>query len=227
MSKQSKDEGSNRSTLSAGASPVRMSRAQARGRALLALARDSGISSPGFWASVDRSGPLLRTSRRGRADGSTPCDRTWNGSDMKRFRSRCQREMLARLTGEPAYSSLPTPSATRGGSDRGGAAGRVGPVRHSLDSLARLGMLPTPTTTGNMLSPSMAKWRGHRNLAKLLPTPTVHLLKETGAPSEHRRGERPKGGATLTATLGARGQLSPLFVEWMMGFPIGHTDSGH
>lgn len=40
---------------------------------------------------------------------------------------------------------LPTPAAVSYGSNQGGAAGRVGPVRHSLDALARLELLPTPT----------------------------------------------------------------------------------
>jgi len=47
------------------------------------------------------------------------------------------------LIGVPAYSFLlPTPSASAYGSNRGGAAGRVGPTRYSLDQLARRGRLP-------------------------------------------------------------------------------------
>lgn len=42
-----------------------------------------------------------------------------------------------------AVSLLPTPTAVRHGNNRGGAAGRVGPTRHSLDSVAAL--LPSPT----------------------------------------------------------------------------------
>jgi len=40
---------------------------------------------------------------------------------------------------------LPTPTATQYGNNQGGAAGRVGPVRHSLGSLAKKGILPTPS----------------------------------------------------------------------------------
>jgi hypothetical protein len=39
----------------------------------------------------------------------------------------------------------PTLSASRYGSNRGGAAGRVGPIRHSLDDLLKKGLLPTLT----------------------------------------------------------------------------------
>ena len=82
-------------------------------------------------------------------------------------------------------------------------------------------ILPTPTAKANQAAPTMRKhWKG------LLPTPTAHLAKETGAPSEYNRD-------TLNLIchfqkkekdIGKRQVLSPLFVEWMMGFPIGWTD---
>ena len=40
---------------------------------------------------------------------------------------------------------LPTPSATSYGTNKGGAAGRVGPEQPSLERMAGKGMLPTPT----------------------------------------------------------------------------------
>lgn len=39
---------------------------------------------------------------------------------------------------------FPTPSANSYGSNQGGSAGRTGPVRHSLQSMARRDMWPTP-----------------------------------------------------------------------------------
>lgn len=41
-------------------------------------------------------------------------------------------------------SYLPTPTASRNGSNQGGAAGRQGKVRYSIDSLWRMGTIPTP-----------------------------------------------------------------------------------
>jgi hypothetical protein len=49
----------------------------------------------------------------------------------------------------------------------------------------------------------------------LLPTPTVEG-------NRNRSGLSPKSGDGLQTVLG--GPLSPLFVEWLMGFPIGWTD---
>lgn len=43
--------------------------------------------------------------------------------------------------------SLPTPSAAKYGSNRGGAAGRVGRDRPSLTTMGSRGLLPTPTST--------------------------------------------------------------------------------
>jgi hypothetical protein len=110
--------------------------------------------------------------------------------------------------------------------------------------------LPTPTATANQMAPSMQKHRGCRNLIlptpttidagtgrfntsiggtprptlalmarkNLWPTPTAHNAKETGAPSQMER---------KTVQLGdlVGGSLNPQFVEWLMGFPIGFTDS--
>ena len=130
--------------------------------------------------------------------------------------------------------------------------------------------LPTPTASDPDKHPTGGLIRllekgvrysagDHRNL----PTPTAHLAKEAGSPSEYTR-KTPTlichflptptaGGAAngphtpaewrrydkaptnigvhvakkmgLTQeTIGQKTRLNPLFVEWMMGFPIGWTD---
>jgi hypothetical protein len=81
--------------------------------------------------------------------------------------------MLRLLTYGGASFLLPTPSASRYGSNKGGAAGRVGKERPSLDTMAKRARLPAP----------------------------VGFLGRAG------------------------GLLSPLYVEWMMGFPIEWTVS--
>lgn len=50
-----------------------------------------------------------------------------------------------------------------------------------------------------------------------LPTPTAHNAKEGNYPAE-----RTRNTPTLAAVLG--GKINPEYQEWMMGFPIGHTD---
>jgi hypothetical protein len=100
-------------------------------------------------------------------------------------------------TGTPRGPMLPTPSATSYGSNQGGSAGRVGPVRHSLDSMAR---------------------------HNLWPTPNAGEAKQSGftARRAERRLEKPHLQVTLTERVG--GSLNPTWVEWLQGFPLGWTE---
>jgi DNA (cytosine-5)-methyltransferase 1 len=80
-------------------------------------------------------------------------------------------------------------------------------------------MWPTPTVCGNHnrkgasaksgdgLATAVAKW----------PTPTAQDAKNNGSASQMNRNSLP-----LNAAVG--GQLSPDWTEWLMGWPIGHTD---
>jgi len=122
---------------------------------------------------------------------------------------------------------LPTLSASSYGTNKGGAAGRVGRERASLDTLAKRGLLPTPTC-------STSTYQRDRNGTKrlmlsglaaagLLPTPTSTLADHGGLITPAKARE----GGTLIKALSARGaagSLHPQFVEWMMGFPPGWTD---
>ena len=58
---------------------------------------------------------------------------------------------------------------------------------------------------------------------KMWPTPTAHLHKETNAPSEANRNE-PSLVSIVSGGLKANGSLNPAWVEWLMGYPTGHTD---
>jgi len=126
---------------------------------------------------------------------------------------------LERHTLESEYFSLPTPQAYSFQKSHR-------PGQTKLDVKLRL-LLPTPSVCGNHNRKGASKTSGDglvTALQKLLPTPTAHLAKETGAPSEALRNH-----PTLDHILGlATGQvLSPQFVEWMQGFPIGWTDFQH
>lgn len=52
-----------------------------------------------------------------------------------------------RRTNESVGGCLPTPTATPYGSNQGGASGRIGKKRYSLEQLWKLGRLPTPTVS--------------------------------------------------------------------------------
>jgi hypothetical protein len=67
-------------------------------------------------------------------------------------------------------------------------------------------MFPTVTAKANMMAPSTQKW----------PTPTAHNAKEGSYASELNRN-------TVTLSAQAGGKLNPMWVEWLMGWPIGYT----
>lgn len=124
--------------------------------------------------------------------------------------------------------SPPTPSASPYGSHRGGAMGRVGESRPSLDTL--IPKLPTPTSrywkdaacreanvpTNGLLGRFVVR----------LPSPTAGDAKASGASGYSTDSGRHSGTTLTDAVLGAAsagrsGRLNPLLSEWMQGLPIG------
>ena len=81
------------------------------------------------------------------------------------------------------------------------------------------GFWPTPTVCGNYNRKRLSKTSGDglATAVKKWPTQTAHNAKETSAPSESNRN-------TPTLAAQAGGSLNPTWVEWLMGWPIGHTD---
>jgi hypothetical protein len=84
--------------------------------------------------------------------------------------------------------------------------------------------LPTPTASeygrnksksqNSKIRPSLSTMARHG----LWPTPKARDWKDNGkSPSEHRR-----NSPTLPTAIG--GQLNPQWVEWLMGYKIGHTE---
>ena len=95
------------------------------------------------------------------------------------------------------------------------------PMLERLTNAIGSGFWPTPTVSGNHnkkgLSPTSGDGLATAVMKRMWPTPTAHNAKETNAPSESARN---------TPTLAAQdgGALNPTWVEWLMGWPIGHTD---
>lgn len=106
--------------------------------------------------------------------------------------ARVQRRQDAALGSSGVHLSLlPTPSASNYGTNQGGAAGRVGVVRESLDTMARKGRF----LRWGKYTDAIA--RHEQALGRLVPEPTQPSVR-TGKP-----------------------QLSARFVEWMMMLPDG------
>lgn len=80
---------------------------------------------------------------------------------------------------------------------------------------------PTPTVTGNHNRKGASKHSGDglATVVKNWPTPTCH---DRNGKSGAKRGKGATGGPCLTMVVG--GTLSPMWVEWLMGWPVGWTD---
>lgn len=116
---------------------------------------------------------------------------------------------------------LPTPTAQSYGSNQGGAAGRVGPVRHSLDALARLELLPTPRATdGTNGGP------GQRGSSGDLAMPSAEQPEHWGrfAAAVARHADR-FGAPPAPTEVGPKGdvRMAAPFPEWMMGLAPGYV----
>lgn len=85
---------------------------------------------------------------------------------------------------------------------------------------------PTPRSCSAMaatITPESA-WSKKRNAnlktivgKRMFPTPTCHNSKEGAYPAEYSRN-------TPTLATHAGGKLNPMWVEWLMGWPLGWTD---
>lgn len=235
------------STSSAEGSPARMYPARALAEALLESARVSGLSLPGSCPNSCHSGSSSRTSPAAPSSGSTTSAQSWDGSVMKRYRSRCRRLLSEHRTAVIGSSSLlPTPTASSYGSSGNGCPGDgreeyAHKGTPSLEAMAKRGLLPTPCASdrkgGNpRLASREEKCGPTLSSVVLYPTPTAAL----GSPKRgsSSSGKNAQGGPNLSEVMthavvrgtnmggAARstGHLSPRFVEWMQGLCPGWTD---
>lgn len=153
---------------------------------------------------------------------------------------------LAHRTDGTVFGLLPTPAATSYGTNQGGAMGRTGPVRPSLETMARKNLWPTPTVgdakasgsrnaANSKAHPGVSLTdavRGDGGTGRLYPTPAAH----EGRLGWQDRSTGKKGTQESLTTYVMKshgrepgeewngGQLNPAFVEWLMGYPDGWTD---
>ena len=173
----------------------------------------SGRKWLGLLANAGPAGCLVRTLLESLVWHSTIVSLTWKTSVTKRGRLLFRLAASARGTGENASGLLPTPSV-HGSHNRAGAS----PSSGDGLSTAVKRMLPTPTVNDskNNGSPSQMVRNSLvlNSAVRLLPTP--HANCHTGT------GKHGDGGPNLQTVIG--GSLSPEFVEWLQGFPIGWTE---
>lgn len=110
---------------------------------------DCGRSSRVSLARFDRQSCSWRTRQLSLLADSGSCLETFSRWGMMRDGELYPLKMPALHTAGSDSGLLPTLTAQNYGSNQGGSAGRVGPVRLSLQSMASRGILPTLTVCGN------------------------------------------------------------------------------
>lgn len=174
----------------------------------------------------------------------------WPRSGMTRSGTAFRLQPLAPLTGAIAFGLLPTPTANEGGRQRSGSEGAA--IRPSLGMMARQGLWPTPhgmPKPGQKRNPGPSGNELGRAVNEAArrewPTPKA----SPSGPDFARAGREGSGGDDLATAVareeretfptpidgagqGGRnlreaapgGPLNPMWVEWLMGFPLGWTD---
>lgn len=134
------------SISSAEASRARTSAPRVKARGSKVRGPASGTNTSASRRNSDRRGSSLKTSPPVSGVGCPMCGETCTCWDTERVPSNYLPSTSERPTNAKECSCLlPTPSASSYGSNKGGAAGRVG----KETSMARKGLLPTPTVKGN------------------------------------------------------------------------------
>ena len=90
------------------------------------------------------------------------------------------------------------------------------------------GLWPTPTVCGNYNRPYPGKQSGYglATAVRTWPTPVASMSKGSSPASLTRKSGADRSNDRLDHAVMASdgGQLNPDWVEWLMGWPIGHTD---
>lgn len=233
-------------TLSAAGSPAKTSALQAKARDSAESDPDSGLRWQGLWAKFDPNTCSLKTAQHSLLEDLTGCLVTLPRSGLMRHGECYQLPILAHPICGKESGLWPTPCATDS-SDRKvsarmhetktglfkqvGKNGTLSQVRLSqvVKHRAAQKSMPTPTTQdnaqirGQYANPNSGTTLG--GFVRMSPTATASAAK--GWSAGHNRAQT---NDRLDYTIereanvsGQTGRLNPEFVEWLMGWPIGHT----
>lgn len=231
------------SMWSAAAFPARTSPTRAGGKGSRAPAPVSGRTCVTSFAQYDPATSSWKTSRPFLFEDSTSLPLTWPRAGMTSNGIAYQRRPSAPITRETDGGGLPTPSASSYGSNQSASAGAS--IRPSLETMARHGLWPTPRAGADRSSrKALRRHRSAPSLAQAVELADGILPREIKSlaeapPSWRRMWATPlardartfkgaarslnaQGGEPLTVQAG--GTLNPMWVEWLMGFPLGWTD---
>jgi len=209
--------GKAKSTLSAAVSPARTSAQQEPAPVYQAHVQDSGMKWPGSLAKYDPNTHSLKTAQRSLFEDSSASSVTLPRWGTMRNGVLWERTTSAHLTNGNVSGLLPTISAT----DVKGKSGAGHIERHGQKRLSDAVVHPTPTKSAALGGPGRGKNRtGGDNLRTM-------IANQFATPSAS---DATRGGTGITLNMTGQslrqqigGRMNPIFVEWLMGWPIGST----
>lgn len=153
---------------------------------------------------------------------------TWLRAGMMRNGNAYRRSPLVRHILENESFLWPTPTVTNSGSGRiNMSTSPQATPRPTLAMMARKNLWPTPRATdGNHGGPNAKDSSGNYALSGAVhhwPTPTARDWRSGKSSAQtHECNSRPLNERAAQGQIS--GQLNPMWVEWLMGFPLGWTD---
>lgn len=165
------------------------------------------------------------------------CGRTWHGSLAKYDPNTSSwKTAQSSLAGDLGESLVIWP---RWGSMRNGECWEQ-PTLERRTNATGSGLWPTPTAAEGSKIPATANYgqiglnnhprirgvvmRPKQTKSGKFPTPTAHNSKEGGFPAEFTRNTPSLNAVALGGTQTPQMPLNPVWVEWLMGWPLGWTD---
>lgn len=196
----------------------------------------SGPSSLGSFAYYDHDSSSWRTLQGSLLEEWATFSENWPRAGTTRSGIASRRQPSVPLTSVTESLSLPTPTATPYGSNQSPSPGAA--VRPSLQTMAKREMWHTPTASDkdgrprwdHRASPGYVRAKPVPNLmAQVLegriPTPTARDGRTLKGAQDRRRDGGPSLAQVALDSGATSGSLNPTWVEWLMGFPLGWTDS--
>lgn len=194
-----------------------------------------------WFASYDPPSSSWKTSQRSLVEGLETFSETWPRSGMMRGGTAYQLPPLAPLTAATGSGLLPTPEASNAKATAMRSGGRS--PRNFLAPLPTkafaLGMVakpshsvPTPTASDHIVRECTSQEALNFETNKSVTLNRWVSMWPTPSASEDAAGTvngKMQFMLTHAAKLSdpeateAGGQLNPTWVEWLMGFPLGHT----
>lgn len=203
---------------------ARTSAQQAKAQGLTEPEAACGTTWPASLARLDPASSLWKTHQHSLLEGLEEFSETWPRWGLMRNGECWERATLAHRTSESASGSWQTPVADDSVNRVKGKWNSQGEPKLSAQV-----MFPTPLANSHTGAGHGPNKKGSPNLQTVVamwPTPVATMSKGSSPAALTRKNGQDRSNDRLDHAVMASdgGQLNPDWVEWLMGWPIGHTD---